>query len=310
VNTLAGRAIVPGVTGWHGDGGNQDGNQGAWGAEPYGQDPYYLQPEPPGHPGYPPPPPPDRSRLPMIFGVLAIALIVGAVVTIVLVNREAGTPTAQPTSTAPPTPVPTRSGQPSPTTEPSGSTGPDARNGWQTIDNSAESGLIYEVPPDWKVVSSTRPSGLGVDFTGTADFGSYQCERNGYVRSYATSGDVQAKDGKDLDLAKTVKDFAGSFATVAFKDTATVSVPEPQEYEIDGQRAMRLTAKVTPQAAVPACDATEGEIAIVGVLLEEDGKSAGVAMLVVVSDVAGGPAEPKSLPTSVAQEVLASIRVG
>ncbi|OLF07506.1 hypothetical protein BLA60_26640 [Actinophytocola xinjiangensis] len=246
----------------------------------------------------------------MIFGVLAIAVIVGAVVTIVLLNRESGTPVAQPTSSAPPAPTSTPSTEPTtrPTTQPT--TRPGNRDGWQTVDNSADSGLVYDVPPDWKVVSSTRPSGLGVDFTGTADYGSYQCESGTYVRTYATSGDVQAKDGKDLDLDKTVTDFAKAFAAQAFGDTAKVSVPEPEEFEIDGRRAARLAAKVTPRVSTPACDATEGEIAIVGVLLEEDGKPAGVAMLVVVSDVAGGPAEPKSLPTTVAQEVLGSVRVG
>lgn len=309
------------MTGWQGD----EGNQGPWGpqgAQPYGgqpggsygQDPYHLQPDPyayqtGGFPvQYPPPPPPPSSKLPMILGVLAIVLIVGAVVTIVLVNRDSsGSPTAAPTSSE--TQTRTES-QPEPS-EPTGSSEePDTRDGWQTIDNTADSGLIYEVPPEWKVVPDQRPSGLGVDFTGTADYAAYQCEGATYVRGYATSGDVQGKDGADLDLAQTVKDFAGSFGKASFKDTAQVTVPEPEEFELDGRPAMRLAAKVTPQVASPACEATEGEVAIVGVLLEDDGEPTGVAMLVVVSDVAGGPADPKSLPKSVAREILASVRVG
>lgn len=332
------RAIVRGVTGWQGD----EGQQGAWGpqgtqpygAQPqpgaYGQDPYYSQPDPYGGyqtggfpaqgypPGYgypspPPPPPPPRSKLPMVLGVLAIVIIVGAVVGIVLINRDSGgSPTAAPseTETTEPDPGPSTRSDPSSSDSPPSSTEEDPdRDGWQKVDNSADSGLLYEVPPEWKVVPDTRASGLDVDFTGTADFGSYPCEGATYVRSYATSGDVQAKDGAELDLAKTVKDFAASFAKGSFKETAQVSVPEPTETEIDGRPAMTLSAKVTPQVTIPACEATEGEVAIVGILLEEDGEPPGVAMLVVVSDVTGGPADPKPLPKTVAQEILASTSI-
>jgi hypothetical protein len=304
------------VTGWQGDGGNQDGDHGAWGpreTEHYGQDPYYLQHDPYGYGGYPTPPPPPRSKLPMIFGVLAIVIIVGAVVTIVLINREAGgTPTAAPSKTeAPKTAEPRPSGSSESTSDPSAtSSKPDTRDGWQTVDNTADSGLIYEVPPDWKVVPGSRPSGLGVDFTGTADYGTYRCESRTYVRTFATSGDVQAKDGSDLDLAKTVKDFAAGFGKEAYNESAKVSVPEPEEFDLDGKRALRVAAKVTQRPTVPTCEATEGEVAIVGVLLEEGGEPSGVAMLAVVSDIAGGPVDPATLPKPVAQEVLASLKVG
>ena len=39
----------------------------------------------------------------------------------------------------------------------------------------------------------------------------------------------------------------------------------------------------------------QAEVALVGVQVQEEGKPKGVAMLVVVSDVAGGPDEPKPL---------------
>ncbi|WP_143229487.1 hypothetical protein [Actinophytocola xanthii] len=308
-----------------------------YGNQPYGQDPYGGQPSQYGYPGgyqtggfpaqgyqtggfpsqgFPPPPPPARPKLPMVLGVLAIVIIVGVVVTIVLVNRDSGEPTAGSTESTAPTTEPTDSG-PGPSTrsgpsssEAPTSEGPGTRDGWQKIDNSADSGLVYEVPPEWKAVPDTRASGLGVDFTGTADYASYRCEGANYVRSYATSGDVQAKDGAELDLAKTVKDFANSFALASFKDTATVSVPEPTETEVDGRPAMTLAAKVTPKVTIPGCEATEGEVAIIGVELEADGEPAGVAMLVVVSDVSGGPADPKPLPKTVAQEILASTALG
>jgi hypothetical protein len=312
----------------------------AYGGQPqetpaYGPDPYGGQPSPYGYPGgyqtggfpaqgyqtggfpaqgFPPPPPPARPKLPMVLGVLAIVVIVGAVVAIVLVNRDSGGSAAPTDTSAPRTPSSEAGPDPSTRSGPSSSEptseGPDTRDGWQKIDNSADSGLVYEVPPEWKAVPDSRSSGLGVDFTGTADFANYQCEGAGYVRSFATSGDVQAKDGADLDLAKTVKDFAKSFALASFKATATVSVPEPTETEVGGQQAMTLAAKVTPKVTIPACEATEGEVAIVGVVLEEDGEPTGVAMLVVVSDVSGGPADPKPLPKTVAQEILASTSIG
>jgi hypothetical protein len=248
----------------------------------------------------------------MILGVLAIVIIVGAVVAIVLVNRDGGGSSAGPSdSTAASTPKQT-SDQPSTSGESSSgpTSGPGAKQGWQPVDNTADAGLTYEVPDDWKTSTSPRPSGLGVDFTGSADYGIYNCEGGGYIRSFAASGDVQGKNGAALDLTKTVKDFAKSFGTGYFKDTAKVDVPEPTKIEVDGKQAMTLNATVTPQVTKPKCEATKGEIAIVGVLLEAQGKPAGVAMLVVVSDVTGGPADPKPLPTSVAKDILATVKVG
>lgn len=338
------RATVRGVTGWQGNEGGW-GPQGGGGQDPYGgyrtggfpaqtggfpaqpgggtsAFPAYDPHQAPGYDplygygyGAPPPPPPGRSKLPMILGVLAIVVIVGAVVTIVLVNRDSGgTPTAGPqpsTSTGPPPRSGPSSAPPSSrSSAPSTSAAPGGRDGWQRIDNVADSGLTYEVPAEWKLVPTARPSGLGVDFTGSADYGTYQCDGGTYVRSFATSGDVQGKNGADLELTKTVTDFAGSFGRTYFKDTAKVDVPTPAEAEIDGRPAVIVSAKVTPEVTAPACEASEGEIAIVGVLLEEEGKPAGVAMLAVVSDVAGGPDDPAPLPKSVAEEILGSVAVG
>lgn len=230
----------------------------------------------------------------MILGVLAIVLIVGAVVTIGLVNQESrGTPTAGPSTETTTTPPPSS----------------EAADGWQLVDNTADADLTYQVPRDWEIVSDSRASGLGVDFTGTADHGTYECEGETYVRSYATSGDVRAKDGSDLDLAKTVREFATSFAKTSFSDDAEVEVGKPAELEVDGRPALTLTATVTPRVTVPACQPTEGEVAVLGVALAEDGEPTGVTMLVVVSDIAGGPADPAPLPKSVAQDVIASATV-
>lgn len=332
--------------GWHQPpnpyGGDPYGQQGAnpyAQPDPYGQPDPYAQPSPYGQPdpygqggydpygqynpyqtggfpaqGFPPPPPPRRSKLPMILGVLAIVIIVGAVVAIVLVNRD-GEPTAGPAdTTAPSTPnSPEKSADPSsrrkPSTDPSKGRG--GEEGWQVVDNTTDAGLSYQVPQDWAPSPNRRPTGLGeVAFTGAADYGVYDCEGGSYIRSFAASGDVQGKDGAKLDLAKTVKDFAQSFGTTYFKDTAKVDVPEPTETEVDGRQAMTLSATVTPQVTTPKCEASKGAIAIVGVLLDKDGEPSGVAMLAVVSDVSGGPDDPAPLPQSVAKDILASVQVG
>jgi hypothetical protein len=286
--------------------------QGGYGADPYELGPEQYGPDQPGYdpfqpyPDFSPSPPAKRSKLPMLLGVLAIVIIVGAVVAIVLVNRNKDDNTASPppaSSERPAPPSAKSSEQPPPS-----AAEPGGQNGWQTVDNLDDAGLTYQVPPDWKVSNTPRPSGLDVDFTGTAEYGIYECDGEPYVRSFATSGDVQSKKGADLDLDKTVSDFAESFATSYFKDTAKVDIGEPERTEIGGQPAAKLTAPVTPKVSVPKCEASKGEIAIVGVLLEADDKPAGVAMLVVVSDVDGGPGDPKPLSTDVAKDILASVR--
>lgn len=248
------------------------------------------------------PPPPKRSKLPMILGVLAIVIIVGAVVTIVLVNRDSGGNSASP----PPPSSSSSKGKPAPPSPKK----PGERDGWQTVDNSTDARLTYQVPPDWKVSGTPRASGLGVDFTGTAEYGRYDCQGTTYVRSFATSGDVQSKKGTDLDLDKTVSDFAKSFAAQYFEDSAKVDLGKPEKADIDGKDAATLTVTVTPKVKIPKCQASKAEIAIVGVILEKEGTPTGAAMLAVVSDVSGGPTDPKSLPKDVAQNILASARLG
>lgn len=260
--------------------------------------------------GYPPPPPPKRSKLPMILSLVAIVIIIGAVVAIVLVNRK-DTQTAQPQETNTSQPEPGPSSESSSSSEkPPPTTGGTTHDDWITIDNTADAGLTYQVPPDWKESTTSRQSGLDVDFTGDADYGLYECEGSGYVRTFAASGDVQGKDGTDLDLSATLTDFAKSFATTYYGADAEVDVPTPTEAAVEGQTAMMLTAKVTQQVTKPACQAKTGEIGLVGVLLESDGEPAGVAMLVVVNDLDGGPDEPPALDPSVTQEILKTVGTG
>ena len=284
--------------------------QQQYGADPYGQ-PQYQYPPTGGFPapGYgPPPPPPKRSKLPMILSLVAIVIIIGAVVTIVLVNRSNNQPVAQNDPTTKQSTSETSKS--SPKSSKSTSPGNGDHGDWLSIDNSSDSGLSYQVPPDWKQSTETRTSGLGIDFSGTADYGTYDCEGSTYVRTFAASGDVQGKDGKDLDLATTLEDFAKSFGTTYYGADATVTVDTPKDTKVDGKTAMTVTAKIKQNVTKPNCQATDGEVALVGIQLETEGQPKGVAMLAVVNDVAGGPADPKCLDTSLTQEILSTVKAG
>ncbi|HYQ67097.1 hypothetical protein [Actinophytocola sp.] len=293
---------------------------------PHGTDPYagaygqYQQPphQQPQYPptggfptqGYgPPPQPPKRSKLPMILSLVAIVIIVGAVVAIVLVNRGGSQPAAQDGDKSSSSPAPSKDPSSSgkkPTTSTSG--GGD-HGDWIAIDNTADSTLSYQVPPDWQR-SDASIDGKGIKFTGVGAYGIYDCEGGNYTRTFAASGDVQGKNGKDLDLATTVEDFAEAFATVGYGDGVKVDVPKPTEVKIGDRTGMMLTAKVTVTATKPNCQATEAEVGIVGVPVQAKGQPKGVAMLVVVNDLKGGPPDPKTLDTSVTQDILGTVKAG
>jgi hypothetical protein len=243
----------------------------------------------------------------MILSLVAIVIIIGAVVTIVLVNRKDNQPVAQDNPSTTPSSPPSGSSKSSPK---STSPGNGKHDDWLSIDNTSDSGLTYQVPPDWKQSTETRTSGLGIDFSGTADYGVYDCEGASYVRTFAASGDVQGKENKDLDLATTLEDFAKSFGTTYYGADAQVTVDTPKDTKVDGKTAMTVTAKIKQTVTKPNCQATDGEVALVGVQLESEGQPKGVAMLAVVNDVSGGPADPKCLDTSLTQEILSTVKAG
>lgn len=287
---------------------------GPYGTDPYsgGYDPHAQQYPPSGAfpaPGYgPPPPPPKRSKLPMVLSLVAVVIIVGAVVAILLVNRNDNKPVAQNDDKS-------STGAPKDTTKSSSkstSAGPTSGGGghedWLSIDNTADAGLSYQVPPDWKQSPGKVNTGLNVDFSGSAEYGVYDCEGANYVRSFVGSGDVEGKNGTDLDLATTMEDFAKSFGTTYYGEDAQVDVPTPTDTKVGGKTAMTLTAKVKQKVTKPNCQATEGEVAMVGVLLESQGKPKGVAMLVIVNDTTGGPSDPKPLDPSVSQDILGTVK--
>jgi hypothetical protein len=287
----------------------QYGAPGQYGADPYGQYPQTgaQYPQTSAYPayqtgfGYGPPEPPKRSKLPIILSVVAIVAVVGAVVTIVVLNRDSGsTPTAGGgTSSSRPAPT-TRSAPPSSRKSPPSSK-PNTKDGWTAIPVPGGGG--YQVPEDWKLDPRPADSGLGVNFIRGALVGPYDCGGSNYFRGFTATGEVQGKAGAELDLNKTVTDFANSFANTYYR-SPKLETPAPKEATVDGEKGATLTVKLTVTPGKPECDATSGEVAVVGVPIERSGKVVAIRMLVVVNDLAGGPATPPGLPDPLAEEIL------
>jgi hypothetical protein len=286
----------------------QDPYGGAYGQQQYGSDPYAQQYGMP-YQGFAPPPPEKKSKLPVVFSIVAIVAIVGAVVTIVLLNRgDDANPSAGPAGSSSAVKPPSSSSRPPSTSRrpPSSSRRPDTKDGWTAISGT---GLDYQVPPGWKTATEDRESGItGVTFKGGAEAGPYDCGGDHYFRGFTATGDVQSKTGDALDLNKTITDFANGFAGHYYR-SPKIEVGSPASKTVDGHKAAALTAKLTVTPTRPGCEATTGEVAIVGVLVEESGKPAGVRMLVVVNDLAGGPADPPGLPDPMAEEILDTVTV-
>jgi hypothetical protein len=299
-------------------GGNPYGGD-PYGGNPYGQTPYgqgaYGQPQYGQQGGFGQPggfgfdEPPKRSKLPIVLSVIAIVAVVGAVVTIVLLNRgEDPAPAASTTTSTSAKPSSRNPSTPSrPPSRPSTGKPKPGKDGWKTIENPAAE-LRYQVPEAWKESTQPIETGIpGIQFGGVAEVDPYQCGGKTYTRGFVASGDVQAKDGGEIDLNKTVTDFARALGQAYYSATPKVDVPAPKGSTVDEKKAAALTAKVTQQPTAPECQAATGEVAIVGILLEEDGKPAAVAMLAVVNDLSGGPATPASPPDELAEDILTTV---
>jgi hypothetical protein len=306
--------------GWQGDQG------GGWNPpDPYGQpqygpayDPYgQYQQDPYGqtayqpYPGFGEPPPPKKSKLPIILSLITIVAIVGGVVAIVLLNRDDDPQPAANTG-----PITTSSGKPAtptrpPTTSrrpPSSGAAPAPKTDWATI-QCADGSCSYQVPPDWKKTAEKKDSGLaGLEFGDGAEVGTYECGGAPYFRGFSASNVVQSKTGAELDVTKVVSDFANSFANKYYANPK-IDVPDPVATTVGGKKAATVTAGLTVQPTKPECEATVGEVAVVGVALEQNGKVAGVRVLVVVNDLEGGPADPKPLPDPLADQILETLTV-
>jgi hypothetical protein len=288
--------------------GQQYGAPGQYAADPYtGQYPQTsaYPAYQPGY-GYGPPEPPKRSKMPIVLSIVAIAAVVGAVVTIVVLNRDANPTPAAAGGTSSSRPAP-RSAPPSSRKLPPSSRAPEAKEGWEAI--PVQGGGSYQVPDDWTPDPRPVDSGLGVDFLRGALVGGYDCGGSHYFRGFTATGEVQGKAGAELDLNKAVTDFANSFANTYYRNPK-LDTPTPKATTVSGKKAAEVTVKLTVTPGKPECDATSGEVAVVGVPIEQGGKVTAVRMLVVVNDLAGGPATPPGMPDPLAEEILTTFTLG
>ena len=293
--------------GWQGDQGGWQPPQDPYQQQQYGPpyDPYgqYQQQDPHAAPGYQgwgyQEPPPKKSKLPIVLSLIAIVAIIGGVVAIVLLNRDDDpSPAANVTSSTTDTPAPT-------TRRPPPSSDVNAPSG-DCVEVASSIGK-YCAPADWKPSTEKRASGLGIDFDGGAVFGEYDCGGSSYWRGFTATGQVQGKDGAQLDLNKAVTDFATSFAKEGYRNPQ-LDGATPTPVKVGGKDAASIRMKLTVQPANAECDATGGEVVVLGLPVEESGKLIGVDMLVVVDDLAGGPANPPPLNESAADEILKSFK--
>ncbi|WP_157368254.1 APA family fibronectin-binding glycoprotein [Alloactinosynnema sp. L-07] len=211
-------------------------------------------------------------------------------ITIVLLNRNGGTPepvsappSTRPSQTASQTPTSTRTSAP----EPGRIDNPRARLG-------------YQVPDGWKTSDRTVEV-LGVEFGGTAAYGAYQCGNNTYTRSFAVSAAARSKSEQRLNPEPTAATFAKAFGE-RFYPGGQVGAPRSSATEVDGDPAVVVTVKVTPKVADAACEASDAEVTVLAVPLSDKE----ISLLVVTSDLAGGPATPKPLTADAAQEIVES----
>ena len=87
-------------------------------------------------------------------------------------------------------------------------------------------------------------------------------------------------------------------AGVSLKTVSRVVNGEPGVHPGTAQRVLAAIDQLGFRRNLGARNLRRGSsTGTIGVLLEEQGQPSGVAMLVVVSDVEGGPDDPKPLPT-------------
>jgi len=248
-----------------------------------------------------------------VLGIISIVVIVAAVVTIILVNRSSNPVAGPQTSSAPPA---TTTGNPAPSssrTAPTTSAGPTTTTpgGGTTVDNPAAR-LSYRVPAGWRVDESSTVEVLDVEFSGSATAGPYNCEGADYSRAFAVSAAVQNSNKQTVDPAKAANSFAIAFAEKSYPQGTVVGTPAVEEGQLDGKKSVTLTADVSTKPTKPDCEASSAAISILAVDLDNATADhpSGVALLVVVRDRAGGPADPAPVPDPVAAGILASAEVG
>ncbi|EWC62115.1 hypothetical protein UO65_2629 [Actinokineospora spheciospongiae] len=248
-----------------------------------------------------------------MLGVISIVVIVAAVVTIILVNRSSDPVAGPQTSSAPPA---TTTGNPAPS---SSRSAPTTRaeptttapgDGGTTVDNAAAR-LAYRVPAGWRADESSTVEVLGVEFSGSATTGPYNCGGADYSRAFAVSAAVQNSNKQTVDPAKAANSFVTAFAEEFYPQGMVVGAPAVETGQLGGKKSVTLTADVGTKPTKPDCEASGAAISVLAVDLDNATADhpSGVALLVVVRDRAGGPTDPAPVPDPVAAGILASAEV-
>ncbi|GLZ40710.1 hypothetical protein [Actinokineospora sp. NBRC 105648] len=254
---------------------------------------------------------PRPSRTPAVLSIAAIIVIVGTVITIVLVNRGGGSPDPiagpQSSTSRPPSTRLSSSSRP-PTFRSTAPTTTRSPNG-RTVDN-AESRISFTIPGDWRPDPAAKVDVRGVNFSGAAAYGAYECGGAGYTRAFAVSAAVQNPTDKDVSLEKTATTFTAAFGEKYYPN-AKVAEPAFRNARVDGKQAVLAVAKVTPAPKNAACEADAGEVAILAVDLDNATatRPRGIALLVIAADLSGGPNTPGTLSAPAIESVLSSAHI-
>ncbi|MET0234546.1 MAG: hypothetical protein ABW224_07895 [Kibdelosporangium sp.] len=273
-----------------------------WGHQQYQGLGYYPQPgsEPPR----------KRGGRVVVFAIIALVVIIGAVVTIVLVNRSgddqplAQNPQNTQESTQPSSEPPARTAtRPKSTTGRGGELEPQ-NAGWSVIKNE-KAALIYEVPPSWTpapngvVTSRTMPN---VSLTSPATLTSYTCEEKRYSRGGLGGGTLPKSDLAQA-AAGLAKGFGEEFYASA-SPTAQVGAPKQVTAKTtEGTQIKAVQVDATVTTAGSQCMATKGKVSVL-VLEGPDSYS----FLLVNTDMTGGPATPPAPNEAESQKIIDSVR--
>jgi hypothetical protein len=261
----------------------------------------------------PPEPPRKRTNLVMIFSIVAIVLIIGAVVAIVLLNRDGGTPQADTTNTpAPSTAGPPTSSLGSKTPSTSGSSAPDGQlkpknPGWTVIKND-DAHLIYEVPSTWKpdpsaTLGQTALAGAKLSFV--ASNNDYKCQSKGYSRGVLGGGTFPKSD-----VNQVAQKFAKAYGDNLYSSGKGVTtVADPKKITDFAGPNGKVFSGAQVEAAITTsgdpCLATTGRVAV---LVIDDGTDNYKVFMVNV-DVTGGPDTPAPPTAAEVQKILDSVHV-
>lgn len=260
----------------------------------------------------PPEPPRKRTNWVMIFSIVAIVVIIGAVVTIVLLNRGDSTPQADNNTQAPNVPgssLPTAGTKTAPT---SGSSKPGDQlkpknPGWTVIKND-DAHLIYEVPSTWKPDPSqslSEPALPGAKLSFVASASDYKCQNQGYSRGVLGGGTFPKSD-----VNQVAQKFAKAYGDDLYasgKGVTTVADPK-KITDFAGPNGKVFTGAQVEAAITATSDGCLATTGRVSVLVIDDGTDS-YKVFMVNADVVGGPATPAPPPVSEVQKILDSVRV-